>query len=220
MRHGRVPLAVLATCACALAAAVAARADVWQVRIVPADQTRAKGIVLRLADLGPGWTGGPQQATLSDEICPGYPAYHPKQSDLVVTGGAYSVFNSSGAYVDDQVVFLRTARMVALDWKRSIGSPSLIGCLRSSIGDFAGTSAKVLSVTRTSFPPLGRHSAAFRAVLQQHAAGAAKRFILDFVAVVQGRAELSISQITPYGRRATAQALEVKVAKTLLRRLG
>ena len=222
VRARALPSAVAAVMTVALVAAVTARADSWLVRPVAADQARAKGLNIRLADLGAsGWTGGPQAGQPSDQICPGYPAFHPKQSDLVVTGGAMSIFSRPDAYVDAQIVFLRTSRMVELDWTRSVESPKILGCLRSSAADFAGTDATVLSISRLALPALGRRSAGFRAVLEQRAEGGkTKLFVLDYAVAAQGRVELSVSQVAPYDRRAAAQALETRLLRVVLRRLA
>ena len=89
-------------------------------QITAAGQAAANAAVMMRDDLNApaGWTGGPQKPDLSPPApCPGF---HPKQSDIVRTGVAQSIFrDSSGISFDSEAQVVRSARMLRLDWKRS-----------------------------------------------------------------------------------------------------
>src|SRR5438105_15040184 len=101
-----------------IAAAVSAGGG-EQIRFNAADQAAARAVVIRRADLGTsGWVGGRVKPDLS--AGPSCPNYHPKVSDLVLTGSARTNFRRSGFEFDSQAGVLKTRRMVALDWRRSV----------------------------------------------------------------------------------------------------
>src|SRR5262245_6784630 len=75
------------------AAALAAGGEKYQVRLNARDQAAARAVVLRRSDLGrssTAWVGGPQKPDLSP--LPPCANFHPKVSDLVITGAAESRF--------------------------------------------------------------------------------------------------------------------------------
>jgi hypothetical protein len=120
---------------CALAIATAAAASTsddgkQQIRLTSADNAAARHVVLREADFGgvTGWSGGAKKPDLSSSG-PRCANFHPKYSDLVLTGIAESEFQNSGVYIDDEVQMLKTAPMVRLDWQRSVRAPA---CFRVS----------------------------------------------------------------------------------------
>src|SRR5205085_12375405 len=124
-----------------------------QIKFNPADQVAARAVVIRRADLGTsGWVGGRVKPDLS--AGPSCPNYHPKVSDLVLTGSARTNFRRSGFEFDSQAGVLKTRRMVALDWRRSVLAPGVVPCLRRTIGSGLGSSAKVVSFAKLPFPHL------------------------------------------------------------------
>src|SRR6266480_2918024 len=105
----------------ALAAATAGLAGDGkeQIRFNAVDQAAARAVLIRRADLGSsGWQGGPVKPDLSTG--PTCPNYHPKVSDLVVTGAAESIFHRSVFQLGNIVEILQTRRMVRLDWQRTV----------------------------------------------------------------------------------------------------
>src|ERR1043166_382511 len=90
----RAALAAFILAAVVVPMAAASGLDRPQVHINATDQAAAKFALVRKADLGSGWTGGPKKPDLSSTMsCPGYA---PKQSDLVVTGAAETDFQRPG----------------------------------------------------------------------------------------------------------------------------
>lgn len=195
----------------ALGLCVAAWADNYRFRFTAADQKAARSIVLRRADLGTTsvWTGGAKKPDLSAQ--PTCPNWHPKESDLVVTGAAESDFTTAGAKVDSEVELLQTAQMVRLDWQRSL-TPAFLPCLRSQ---FVSPSAKLVSLRRIPFPKVGTYSAAFRVVTDIVIPGAKRRVLVDVVLAGQGRAEISLATSTAFANRQVVAAAEVRLAQVL-----
>jgi hypothetical protein len=99
-----------------------------QVRFTKADQAAARAAVVRKADLGSGWGGGATKPDTSSKMsCPGY---EPKQSDLVLTGAAQTVWGRSGVQLQSIAQVLKSPAMVARDWQRTVVDPRALGCLR------------------------------------------------------------------------------------------
>ena len=121
--------------------------------------------MLRRSDLGSasGWSGGRIKPDLSPG--PTCPNYHPKQSDLVLTGAAESSYRRSGLAFDSEVQVLQTARMVRLDWQREVLAPGAVPCLRRDLTQKLGSSAKVVSFRKISFPNIATYTAAFRGLI-------------------------------------------------------
>jgi len=158
-RRGAFVLAVVAA-ALAAVATVHAGDGKEQIRFNAADQAAARAVVIRRADLGSGWAGGPAKPDLS--AGPSCPDYQPKVSDLVLTGAARTTFQRSGFEFDSQSGVLKTRRMVALDWRRSVLAPGVVPCLRRTIGSGLGPNAKVVSFKKLPFPKLATYNALFR----------------------------------------------------------
>ena len=114
------------TCAASASAAV----NTYKIRLTPEGQAAARASLLKLSDVGSGWRGGPTQVSkFSSSVCPDY---HPKYSDLVVTGQAAAEFSQPGAVVRTETHVLASARMVKLDWQRSIASKNYLSCERKT----------------------------------------------------------------------------------------
>src|ERR1700692_4125132 len=101
----------LATGAAALMlTATAAAREPWDPHTVirPADQKAAAAALLTVADVGPGWTGGPQAATSFK--APTCPAQQPNDGGLTITGHAESQFSNGngGIQVTSDVEVFRS----------------------------------------------------------------------------------------------------------------
>lgn len=184
--------AVGATVAVALAASItgAAFADKAKFRFNAVDQATAKTAVLHKADLAKTWTGGAIKPNLGVLTCANY---HPKQSNLVITGAADSDFQSTALAVElnSEVEVLSAARMVELDWKESI-VPELLPCLRSRIAAQKNVKIKVTSAEGLKIATVARHAVAFRFHMNVTRPTGTSYFIVDYIFAAQGRAELSL----------------------------
>ena len=210
---------VLAAVAVALAtgAAVLAGDGKEQIKFNPADQAAARAVVIRRADLGSsGWAGGPTKPDLSSG--PSCPNYHPKVSDLVLTGAARTTFQRIGFEFDSQSGVLKTRRMVALDWRRSVLAPGVVPCLRRSIGQGLGPNAKVVSFRKLPFPKLATYNALFRGVVSVQAQGKTVRVLTDLVLVGRSRTELTLTVVGPASAKSAISAAERRLARALIAR--
>lgn len=166
-----------------------------QIHFVAADQAAARATVLTLADIGKGYTGGAKKPDLSPG--PTCPHFHPKQSDLILTGAAETDFSATEGLrdVDTVVQILKTAKMVQLDWNRTFRAPGLISCLKSYLAKTAPHGAKVLSIKKLVFPRVANYSAAYRILVEITASGQTARVIIDEVFIASGRTEISLTQV-------------------------
>jgi hypothetical protein len=209
---------VLAVVAAALAAVATVHAGDGkeQIRFNAADQAAARAVVIRRADLGSGWAGGPAKPDLS--AGPSCPDYHPKVSDLVLTGAARTTFQRSGFEFDSQSGVLKTRRMVALDWRRSVLAPGVVPCLRRTIGSGLGPNAKVVSFKKLPFPKLATYSALFRGVISVQAQGKTVRVLTDLVLLGRSRTELTLTVVGPASAKSAISAAERRLARALITR--
>jgi hypothetical protein len=197
------------------AGAAAADPGKQKVELNAADQAAARRVVLRRSDLGPGWTGGRVKPDLTSQVS--CASYHPKVSDLVVTGAAESQFRGTGIILANEVEVFRTAAMVERDWRRSI-VPAAVPCLRRTLTKGLGTQAKVLSFGRIPFPQVGTHSAAFRGIVVVSALGQTVRVLLDIVLVGKGRTEISLDATAPAATARTVSSAERRLVRKLAAR--
>jgi hypothetical protein len=211
----RAGIAGLATLLILVAGAGAAGPGKQKIELNAADQAAARRVVLRASDLGAGWTGGRVKPDLTSQVS--CASYHPKVSDLVVTGAAESQFRGTGIALANEVEIFRTAAMVDRDWRRSI-VPAAVPCLRRTLTKGLGTQAKVLSFGRIPFPKVGTHSAAFRGIVVVSALGQTVRVLLDVVLVGKGRTEISLDATAPAATARVVSAAERRLARRLAAR--
>jgi len=217
MSMGR--LLVVFTAALALAGAAAAgTTDHNQVKLTAADQAVAKKIVIKPSDLGTGWSGGAVKPDLNDAlVCANY---HPKQSDLVLTGAAESKYAVTGAQVDSVAQVFRTADMVATDWHRSVLNPQLVSCLRETLAGNLTPSQTIASIGRIAFPQgHGILAREYRTVLNvTSSTGSTAKGIVDLIVFTRGRSELSLTTVGSYDQRASIARVERVLVGVMLMR--
>jgi|SRR5947208_12557644 len=213
----RIAFVFTAGAALATAAAVLAGDGKEQIKFNAADQAAARAVVLRRADLGSsGWEGGRAKPDLSTG--PTCPNYHPKVSDLVLTGAARTDFRRTGFDFDSQVGVLKTRRMVALDWRRSVLAPGVVPCLRRTFANELGSNARVVSLAKLPFPHLSTYTALFRAVISVRAQGKTARVLTDLVLVGRSRTELTLTIAGPATAKRAISAAERRLARALITR--
>jgi hypothetical protein len=199
--------------------ALAGSPDRARVSFTPADVAAAKAAVVRPADLGSGggWTGGPRKPDLSSTMhCAGYA---PKQSDLVVTGAAETVYHHTALELQSAAQVMKTRAMVARDWSRTVTDPRVPACLRTTLARALPASEKVVSFTRLAFPRLTQYAAAYRALIDVSAGAQHAEVVADIVVVGRSRTELTLSLEAPASARGGLVAAETRLAKALLPRV-
>lgn len=218
MRHGRLPRAVVVALVAALTLCASAAADKEKVQIVAADQAIAKSALVRLGDLGnvAGWSGGPMAPSPPSSFTCG--TYTAKQSDLVLTGNASAKWTHPGLQFDSESQVLRTARMVDLDWQRTVTHAGVVECLRGKFASGLPNGQKLVSFAPLSFPKVAEHTAAFRALVDVAAGTTTVRVLVDVVVFGAGRVELTLITTAPYSARAPVESLEARLARVMVAR--
>jgi hypothetical protein len=177
---------VLATLAVA-SGALAANGDPQQ-RITPADQARAKSMLLRASDFNPAFTERPSPSGDSGFSCAAI-----DESDLTITGRATSPsFTATAEYVASTAVVYESRADANASWKRGTSKAGL-DCLGLSVRrQLRAPGVRFVSFTRISFPGRGDRSVAFRAIAAQQSL----RVYLDVVAMQVARAEASVAYVS------------------------
>ena len=187
-----------------------------KIELTAAGQAQAKAEVLRRKDVGSGWLGGAKKPDLSGTKC----SYKPKQSDLVVIGAAETAWHQQGFEIESEAQVLRTPKMVRLDWQRTAVAPQVVPCLRESFEKQLGSSGKLVSVRRVSFPHVARLTTAFRLTIDVKTPSGTVPLESDFVALGQARNEISLSLLGPSAAKTVLRKAEVRLARLLAARLG
>ncbi len=185
MRSSIFACVVLAALATALAALAGGGP---KIKPTSADTAAAKATMIRMGDLRPAgsWMGGPVTPSHQPVVCPGF---NPKQSDLVITGSAESDWSGT-ALVFSSTDVLQTARMVRLDWQRSVKTAGFT-CALSHAG------VTNVSASEVAFPKLTPLATAFRATYDARANGKTTHLVVEFAAVGSSRSELSVAEFRP-----------------------
>jgi len=155
-------------------AALAARGDP-QKKITPADQARAKAMLLRTTDVGPGYKATRSSSGSDDFYCAAL-----DESDLTLTGEAESPnFETKTVFLSSMAQVYESVADANVSWRRGT-SASGERCLRKELSRDGG----LVSFRKRAFPRLAQRSVAYRFV------GSAQgiRFYLDFVVLQQSRA--------------------------------
>jgi hypothetical protein len=212
-------LAAFIAASCAVSAAFAERGR-EQIKLNARDQAAARATVLRRSDLGStgGWGGGRVKPDLSPP--PTCANYHPKQSDLVLTGVAASSFRNGPVAFQNEVQVLQTRRMVRLDWHREVLAPGTIPCQRRALARSVGSSAKVVSFKQIAFPRLATYVTEFRGLVDVPVLGGkTAHLVVDAVLLGQRRTEISFTIVAPAAERVSLSAAERRLARKVAHRV-
>jgi len=208
------PRAAIIVAATAFVVCGVAAAENYPSKIVPADGARARAAVTKLSDLtGSGWKGGQVTPDLSALVCAGY---HPKITDLLVTGAAESGFQKpDGTALVSLVLILKNARMVRLDYAR--GHAGGRECLRHELAaGMASTGGRVISVDTLAIPLLAANGEAYRARISVHG----QPVVADFIAFASGRVEAQVAGYAAASYSAKLLAQEINLARRIAARSG
>jgi len=207
---------LVASACLALLFASAALADDPTVRIRPADQDWAARSLLKMLDFGVGWRGGrtPSRKVTS----PSCPGFHPKVSDLVVTGHANASFTNprAGVQVSLDVQVMRSVDDVRTDFGRTI-RPGLADCLEYQFKQ--GTRNLIgVTVKRLDVPAVGGVTAAYRATLLVRTNGRTATVLSDFLFFGHSRLEYSLNVVASARYRQQLVPFESDMARILVKR--
>ena len=166
-----------------MGAALAARGDP-QKRITPADQARAKSMLLRKSDFSPAFAAGPASGGASDFYCAAL-----DESDLTLTGEAESPSFAGGFEFLASTAYVYKSRADSdASWKRGTSAAGQ-KCIREGLRrEVQGTSVRLVSFRKIPFPRFGQRSVLYRAVAEREGI----RVYVDLVALQQSRAQVAI----------------------------
>ncbi|MDX6438580.1 MAG: hypothetical protein QOF45_1163 [Gaiellaceae bacterium] len=189
-------------------------AETQPIRFNAADQTAAKAVMLKAADLGAGWKGGATKPDLTpDDACA------MKRSDLVLTGAARSEFTAPGAMVSSESNVLQSPGMVATEWRRSTGNAAYMACIRKEYLTADEPNVKVISFKPAAFPKLTQYSVRYRMIADFGKPGSSTRLVVDMILLGQGRTEVMLTVWAPYADRATTDRAERRLAQIVVGRI-
>ena len=188
--------AFLIVCLAVPAIALAADTDPKR-QITPADQAKARSVLLKRTDFAAGWTKAPASPD-ADLTCPGF---NPDGSDLTLTGEAEAEFQHTQGFprissFSDVYVSKGDALK---SWTRTI-KPAIARCLghffQQGIVEEGGT-ATIVKQGRIAFPKLAPRTDAFRVVanvmIEQPGKVAVRvPFTIHLVALGNGRGEAGL----------------------------
>ena len=207
-------LAVLLSLAAA-GAALAVQGDP-QKRITPADQARAKAMLLRMGDFGPTFRAvqlPPIGSNSFDLACPAI-----DQSDLVVTGEARSpAFAGAFESYNSATQVYATAAAARTSWNRATSRAGLRCAVRVVRTLSRRQGLEYVSYRRIAFPAVAPRTAAYRWV----SAANGVRIYADLVFLMRSRVHVVVyfvSPVSPIDREqqlALSRTLSGRMAKAM-----
>jgi hypothetical protein len=199
-----LPLAALVVCG----VAAAGHLDP-QKRLRPADQARAKAMVLKKGDLEGNFESFPG-TTLPHNTCSGL-----DQSRLTLTGEATSpAWLSSSAYIVGAANVFVSVGDANASWKRltsAVGGACTMLQVGSSIGDPGGIA---ISLGRVPFPRVAPKTVVYRVV----ASSRGRKLVIDAIALQRSRAQVFVT-IAGLEGRPPPRAEELRLSRLLAKRM-
>jgi hypothetical protein len=224
MTHARTTRAVGMLAGAAIAALVSvstatAGRDSYKVRMTAEGQAAARAVMPSKADIGApsDWKGGPTRPDVSNGLkCANY---HPKVSDLVVTGAAAVTYKQPGLVISVQAAVLASGKMARLDWKRSVGARHYADCSRAKIRKSMTAKQTFVSLRRLAIPHLATVSSAYRTLVDVKTKIGKVRMAIDVLIIGRGRTEMAMITTMPLASVPTLAPNELVLAKTLAGRI-
>ncbi len=180
-------LVLLATAVVALVAAGSAVADHLdpQKRITPADQARARSMLLKHADLPAGFQGSPTGSGEPHVNC----SQAVSEADLTLTGDAEGLqFIRGTTSVNSAAQIYESAADATASWRRGT-SPAGIKCLTDLVRrEFAKQGIRLISFRKIAFPRVAQRTVAYRVTLALETPQGTVRLFADVVVLGHSRA--------------------------------
>jgi hypothetical protein len=190
-------LVVLAVALVAAGTADARNPRLERLALKQEDTSAAKAAVLRVGDLGSGWTGGVQSP--NDNTAPD--CAFQNYSRFTITGQAQTHFAQSGASIVSRVEVYKSKGDASGDFAVDT-RPRTAACEGKAIRDGFASQAKGMTVTLTSAtersaPKVGDRAVSFRIVLTLHQASKELKLYIDLIGFLRGRATASVIVVAP-----------------------
>jgi hypothetical protein len=160
-----------------------------QKRLTAADTSRARNVLLKLADLGVGgWKSGGSGGTPA--ACGIVLQLQPIESDLVETGAATGWLFTSKSYeaLTQTVGVFATARQANTAWVRTVNK-KLVICMEQQMENTSsmGGPVSVTDWTALKLPHLVEHVAGFRVMATAKAGGRTSNVYFDLILLGHSR---------------------------------
>jgi len=199
-------VAVLLVLGVAAGTAAADRGDP-QKELEAADQARARSMLLKRTDLGPGFKANPRSSSGADLYCKAL-----DESDLTVNGDAESpsfargiVTATSAAQVYESLADASTS------WRRGTSAAG-VRCARETLRrGFAKGGITLESYNPVPFPNVAQRTTAYRAIVSGTSQGVRVQVVLDFIALMHSRAQVALffTGLTPVPRAEELQLAQL-----------
>ena len=182
-------------------------------KIRQADQARAKAMLLRTSDLGPGYTSGSSGGSAHLNCAP------LDESDLTVTGEAESPTWIGGLTIIVSYANVYTSVSDAnASWRRSTSTAGR-RCVATEFQRLAGPNGgRLVSLKELSFPQVAPRTVVYRLVFELRAQGSGSRLTVDLVALSRTRAQayFLVGSVVS----APAKAEELRLARIVAGRMA
>jgi hypothetical protein len=185
LRHVKLASLVVLLALVVTATALAARGDPKE-RFTPADQARARAMVLRLGDLKPAYVAHPTSGSGSGL---GLHCAALDASDLTLTGRSNSPgFTATAEFISSTASVYATRSDSNASWTRGTSAAGE-QCVRAGLrAELQGGALRLVSFKRIAFPKRGSRSVAYQAVATVQGI----HVFVDFVAMQVVRAQIGV----------------------------
>jgi hypothetical protein len=197
----------------------AAAAEHPQVRFTKAGQAAARAAGIIQDDVGrkANWHGGPFTPNpRADNDCA---SYHPKRSDLVLSGlaGVNYEDSANGISLRSQTAVFQTAKMVRLFEQRSLLAPKLLQCVAAQTVATLPKTLRFVTIERITVPSAGTFTTAWRITLELIASQ--EQVAIDQVAFARGRTEVNLATTYFVANADTVRPAESRLAQAIAKRI-
>ena len=185
-----------------------------QKRIRPADQARARAMLLKKADLGPAYRADLASSPNTEVDCAGL-----DESDLTVTGEAESpTFTLGLAFFASATQVYESRADADASWTRGTG-PAGTRCIRETLRrEFAKQGLRLQSLRKIAFPRVSQRTAAYRVALLASVQGQDVPIYVDLVILMHSRAQAAL--YFGSGLATTARAEELRLVRLVAGRMA
>jgi len=211
-RHGLLVVTLLALALVAGAGEALATHGDPEKKLTPADNGRAKAMLLRKSDLGPDFKASKDNSEDPDLYCKAL-----DESDLTLTGDAESPeFERTVVFVSSYAQVYGSVADANASWKRGTSAAGE-RCARDVLRrEFAKDGITLVSMRRVAFPRVVERTVAYRVQLTAKAQGTTVKLVMDVVVLMHSRAHAGLffgSGFVPVPRAAELQLARVVASR-------
>ena len=185
-----------------------------QKSIRPADQARARAMLLKKADLGLVYRAERSNSPDTEADCAGL-----DESDLTVTGEAESpTFTLGLSFLSSVAQVYESFADANASWKRGTGTAGT-RCITATLRrEFAKQGIRLQSLRKIAFPRVSQRTVAYRVALLASVQGQEVPVYIDLVILMHSRAQVAL--YFGSGLATTARAEELRIARVVAGRMA